>query len=428
MQAPAIVSTPGVTRIRAILFIAQMAPAMGHTALQSLLPAIARESGISDTMIVTIFSLSAFTVIFSSVFWARQSDRIGRKPIIMVGLSGFAASMLGLACMIFVGTEHLAAPWIVFVGLLLARGIHGLIGAAAGPASQAYVADITAPAHRTHAMAVQASAVGLGTILGPAISPFLVMPGLGLSTPLAVFAFWAICMMLFVGMALPRDRRHAPHAEPRAPVSKLRLREPTMAPFAAFALGLGVATTIASQTLGFLIIDRLHLSPIVAQGFTGTALMAGAIAGVFGQWGLIRIFRLSPHQLLILGPMVSITGNVVLIATQGFAGIVCGFALSALGDGLGRPGYTAGASLAARPEHQGQVAGRLQSSSVISIIFAPVLGVTLYHWFHAAGFLLNILLLSGLLVLVARSRVLRGSGRAPVPDEVAELAPVSRLE
>ena len=408
-------------RTRTILFIGQMAPAMGHTALQSLLPAIARESGISDTLIVTIFSLSAFIVIFSSGFWARQSDRYGRKPIILIGLSGFAASMLGLGVMVFVGTRHLASPALVFVGLLLARGLHGLFGVAAGPAAQAYVADITPRSERTQAMAMQASAVGAGTILGPAISPFLVMPGLGLSTPLIIFSFWALCMALFAAVTLPRSEpAQRAVRKVTAPVPRMRLSEATVWPFATFAFGLGVATTMTSQILGFLIIDRLHLPPLAAQGFTGAALMAGAAAGIFGQWFLVRAFRLTPTRLLLIGPLLAILGNILLIWGAEFPSIMCGFALSALGDGLGRPGYTAGASLVAPAAQQGQVAGRLQSASVVSIIFAPVLGVSLYHLFGVHAFLLNIALLGGLVLFVLGHRMLRLLGDAQLAADTAD--------
>jgi hypothetical protein len=111
----------------------------------------------------------------------------------------------------------------------------------------------------------------------------------------------------------------------------------------------------------------------------------------------------------------------------GFTGIVCGFALTAIGDGPGRPGYTAGASLAARRGQQGQVADRLQSASVTSIIFAPVLGVSLYHVDPALGYILNVALLAGMLLFVSLNIVLRHAGREAVSEELVEATEVDRL-
>ena len=75
-----------------IIFGVSAATAMGNTGLISVLPAIGRSIGIPDAMVSAIFSLSALLWAFSSPFWARSSDRYGRKPLMMVGLSGFPIS------------------------------------------------------------------------------------------------------------------------------------------------------------------------------------------------------------------------------------------------------------------------------------------------------------------------------------------------
>src|ERR1700738_1343195 len=77
-----------------IIFAVSMATAVGNTGLQSVLPAIGRSVGIPDPMVAAIFSLSALLWGFSSPFWARRSDIRGRKPLMIVGLVGFAVSMI----------------------------------------------------------------------------------------------------------------------------------------------------------------------------------------------------------------------------------------------------------------------------------------------------------------------------------------------
>src|SRR4051794_36031285 len=80
-------------RSLAIIFGVSIATALGNTGLISVLPAIGRSIGIPDYLVVAVFSLSAVLWAVASPFWAKASDRYGRKPLMMVGLSGFMVSM-----------------------------------------------------------------------------------------------------------------------------------------------------------------------------------------------------------------------------------------------------------------------------------------------------------------------------------------------
>ncbi|HEX8569409.1 MAG TPA: MFS transporter, partial [Caulobacteraceae bacterium] len=164
----------------AILFAALMTVAAGNTALQAVLPAIGRELNFSDTAIAAVFSLSALMWAVTAPFWARASDRRGRKPLILVALAGFGVSMAGFGLVVWAGLEGWVGAAAIFTGLMLSRAVYGLFGSASNPAAQAYVADRTSREERTNALALLASAFGLGTVLGPAITPFLALPPFGL--------------------------------------------------------------------------------------------------------------------------------------------------------------------------------------------------------------------------------------------------------
>jgi MFS family permease len=97
--------------------------------------------------------------LFSPV-WGRWSDRIGRKPIILVGLMGSCLSYLGLAL-------STTLPL-----LFLARIIGGIAGANI-PTAQAYIADVTTPENRARGMGMVGAAFGLGFIFGPALGGVL---------------------------------------------------------------------------------------------------------------------------------------------------------------------------------------------------------------------------------------------------------------
>ena len=164
----------------AIIFGVSLATAMGNTGLISVLPAIGRSIGIPDPLVAAVFSLSALLWAFSSPFWAKASDKYGRKPLMLVGLTGFMVSMICCGLVVSAGLRHVATPLVIFVFFLFARALFGLFGAASNPATQAYVAEHTTPEKRTQSMSSLAGAFGLGTVIGPFIAPLLILPFLGL--------------------------------------------------------------------------------------------------------------------------------------------------------------------------------------------------------------------------------------------------------
>src|SRR5262249_47401781 len=149
---------------------------------------------------------SAVLWALASPFWARASDRYGRKPLMMLGLSGFMVSMVLCGLVVSAGLRHLAAPLVIFGFFLLARAVFGLFGSATNPASQAYVADHTGPEERTSSMAGLAGAFGLGTVIGPFLAPLFIFPILGLAGPLFTFALIAAGMLFVVWRYLPESR------------------------------------------------------------------------------------------------------------------------------------------------------------------------------------------------------------------------------
>ena len=90
--------------------------------------------------------------------------------------------------------------------------------------------------------------------------------------------------------------------------------------------------------------------------------------------------------------------------SQRFYGITIGFAVTSLGFGFTRPGFTAGASLAVPLAEQGAVAGVITSANGISYVLAPALGIGLYGWQHNLPFAAFALLLLGL-AAVGRRRL-----------------------
>lgn len=407
-----------------LLFAVTITTAAGNTALQSVLPAIGREIGISDTLIAGVFSLSALAWTVTSAPWARVSDRKGRKPLLQIGLVGFSLSMALFAAAVWAGLNHLFAPMAVFTAMIVGRSIYGFVGSAATPAAQAYIADRTAREERTVALATLASAIGLGTVLGPALAPFFVLPVLGLAGPMVVFVAIGLTVLFAVTRFLPsKDIPIGPHGERPTHAEQANAkvwRDPNVAPFVAYGFVLASAQAVNVTTLGFQVIDRMGMEPVQAQHFIGLAMFAGAIATVMSQWGLIRMFRMTPRALLRWGAALALIGNLIMVSTGDYYGLVVGYAVMSLGYGFARPGFTAGGSLAGRAEDQGAIAGVMGAVNGACYIVGPMVGVFLYERFGPTPFLINVALLLGLFVAAIQVKALARAGEAAA----VEAAPV----
>ncbi|HEY4546694.1 MAG TPA: MFS transporter [Pedomonas sp.] len=364
-----------------LLFMVLAVISAGNNALASVLPTIGRQLGIGDVLIALVFSLSALLWSFSSPFWARQSDRHGRKKIILIGIGGFMVSGLVFGLVVLAGLHAWLTPLTAIVCLILTRGLFGLMGSASSPAAQAYVAAQTSREERTGALATLSSAFGLGTIIGPAAAPFFVLPFLGLSGPIFVFVLLTGVMLYIVYRYLPADQPVADDAATQAARDKQPsvMLDPRVRPFLLYGFLTGSAQAAISQSLGFFIIDLSGRSPQEAQQYIGVAMMAGAAATLLAQWGLIRMLRMRPPGLMRWGAAVAAAGCVIVAMAGTFGTLVTGFALACLGFGFARPGFTAAASLAVPLDEQGRIAGAIGAINGACFIVAPAIGVALYQ-------------------------------------------------
>src|SRR3546814_15046458 len=84
----------GADRKFILLFMVMLTIAAGNTALQSVLPALGRSLGVADNNVAAAFSASALLWVIAAPFWAKRSDRPGRRALLLMGLGGFAVSLL----------------------------------------------------------------------------------------------------------------------------------------------------------------------------------------------------------------------------------------------------------------------------------------------------------------------------------------------
>jgi MFS family permease len=397
---------PPVDRTFAILFVVMLAIAAGNTALQSVLPALGRSLGVADSAVAAAFSVSALLWVIAAPFWAKRSDRSGRRAMVLTGMWGFVVSLTLCGIFLAAGINGWIGGTAAFVAFVVARVIYGSFGAAAPPAVQAIVAGRTTREERTRALALIGSAFGLGTIIGPALAPYLVVHRplfgveIGLSGPAFFGAAIGIVVLVAVMWMLPNeDAGEASHGAaqaypsiggqatgasitaataPRTETEGVGFFDPRIRAWMIVGLVTGHAQAMAGQTIGFLVIDRLGVAPEVALEPTGLVLMMGAGAALLAQWGIIPMFNLVPAALVRVGLVIAGVGCVVMGSAGGLYGIALGYALASLGFGFIRPGFTAGSSLAVGQAAQGSVAGKVTSVNGASFVLGPSIGIGLY--------------------------------------------------
>ena len=415
----ATLSPGGIRRDRfLVLFFVMLIAAAGNTAMQSVMPTIGRTLHLPDFWVSLAYSWSALLWVLMAPYWARQSDKRGRRPLMLLGTLGFISAMAVCGLILWAGLSGWLAPATTFIIFAIARALYGGFGSAAPPAVQAYVASRTDDEDRTAALAVIASSFGLGTIVGPAIAPLMVLPVVGLAGPLLVFAVIGCIVALAVYFLLPND---APRHRARGSISsepsiggftgstaieeeddategpRLRWRDRRIAPWLVIGVAGGHGHAALLGVIGFLVIDRLGGDLHEAQQAIGVVLMAGAGATLLAQWGLIPQLSLSPKRLILWGFGLGAAGCIATASAESMYGITVGFALASLGMGMFRPGFTSGASLAVSQREQGQIAGMVTSVNGLAFIAAPAIGVLIYGVSKPLPFLLT----AGLFVLLA---------------------------
>ena len=289
--------------------------AAGNTALQSVLPALGRSLGVADSAVAAAFSVSALLWVIAAPFWANRSDRHGRRAMVLLGVGGFtrvADCCAGCSCS--PGSTAGSRGTAAFAAFIAGRLIYGAFGSAAPPAVQALVAGRTTREERTEALTLLASAFGLGTILGPAIAPYLVLGAsggrseIGLAGPAFVFAavrrrrmdhgaraccprrsrarpaaHGAAATYPSIGGAAHRRDRHRRDRSRRP--SRSAILDPRIRAWMITGLVMGHAQAMTGQAIGFLVIDRLALPPLEALQPTGAGADDGRGVGAARAMG-----------------------------------------------------------------------------------------------------------------------------------------------
>ncbi|MCE9649191.1 MAG: MFS transporter [Parvibaculum sp.] len=386
-----------------ILFLCQLAGGMGQTLVYAVLPPIARRLGMSEFETTMIYSLSSFLWIVTSPFWGRRSDIVGRKPIMLLGLSAFAISTLIFACLVLVALWGWLSMAIVFPLLMVSRSIFGGFGSGNGSAAQAYVADRTTRSERAAGVASLGAAFGIGTAIGPGVAA--AFAEIHIVAPFFAVAALAFVSVGLIWLYLPERTRPSQRVSEKQQKRRATLKwyDRRALPWVIVSVVISFAQTIIMQLCAFYFIDVLKLKLDDATQMVSVGLMAMAISALFAQIGLIQRFNLSVQFLLRWGSVIMIFSYTGLIIGSSYGVLVTALTLAGFGFGLLRPGLQAGASLSVSRRDQGAMAGFISGTSATGMILTPFIflnsfiGFNIYDRMHQAPFMVGALLVLAIL-------------------------------
>ena len=360
-----------------ILFVS-----MGQSVYWQTMPIIGREFNFSEIEINTLVSISAAMFIIFTPFWGRLSDRIGRKAVLLIGLSGYVLSNLIFLYSASLGLIGYITGFSLLMILLMARIVNSAIGAASRPASGAYVADVTSEEDRSSGMGKFGAANNIGTILGPVLVGSLVglnifginIPQFGLLTPLIVMSALMAIAAIFVYIFLPSGNSvSGAEASGSGIIFDRNLK---------LLLSIGIiiftAFALVQSITAFYIQDRFAYN--LDETAKTTALLLGTMAfmAIISQLTIVQKYKGSPLNLIKFSLPLFILSCLFIIFSPNFLFLYIGMAFMGLGMGLASPGYTSAASLNADKDKQGAAVGLAMVAPGIGFALGPLLSGFLY--------------------------------------------------
>ncbi|MEY3806066.1 MAG: hypothetical protein RIR69_878 [Actinomycetota bacterium] len=322
-------------------------------------------------------SFSVAQMIFSPVL-GRLSDRIGRKPVIVISLVGSAVGS-------FI-TGAAGALWVLFVG----RFIDGASGASVAVA-QGAITDIAPPEQRARLLGMLGAAFGLGFVLGPALGGLAALGGP--HVPFYLAGTLAAINAVAAYIRLPETKSSpAPVA---AQTQSKEARSPVLVRFAVASFIATLAFSGFEATFSLFGRERFDLTE-------GSAALVFLFVGVIlvGVQGLL-IGRLTvtwgSRNMLRVGLVCVGIGLLVLAASTVWSVLFVALFLLAVGQGIASPSTTALVAEAAPPDRRGEALGYQQSVGAFARIAGPITAGLLFDGVNAG----TPYLIGGLLFFVA---------------------------
>lgn len=353
-----------------IIFLVVFIDLVGFGIVIPILPYYAKQFGATATQLGWLMAAYSGMQFFFAPVWGRLSDRIGRRPVLLMTIFGVALSMIAL------GLSN--SLWMLFCARLFA----GICGANISTAT-AYIADVTSPENRAKGMGMIGAAFGLGFIFGPAIGGALSIHGYGvpmffaagLSALNLIFAFFKLTEPPLTQSA--REKNRSKRFDAKAFAQTMGDHRTRLATVSFFLVTLGI--TQMEVCFAIFVLARFGLGAREAGwllAFMGT-LMVLIQGGLIGR--LSR--RFGESRLIATGAVAMALGLIIFAFSGKIALVFFALTLLAIGNGITNPSLSSLASKGASAETRGATMGIYQSAGSLARVIGPVTAGLVYDRF-----------------------------------------------
>lgn len=373
-------------RALGIIFLTVFIDLLGFGIVLPLLPRYGKAFGAGEaTLGLLMASFSAMQFLFAPL-WGRISDKVGRRPVLMLGLLGSTGSYALFGYATSLGGEGMLLGLGTMAWLFISRIGAGIAGATISTA-QAYIADSTDASSRGKGMAIIGAAFGAGFIFGPLIGAAFVSADMeSHPSPMPGYVAAGLSGLAFLSavFVLPESLKKTDHPGVAANVGWANLQGFTRV-FSQRGLAM-VLLTIFLTTVAFaqfestLSLLTRHLQLPDRQNFYIFSYI-GLILTV-AQGTLVRrlIPKLGEFRMALLGTILMTLGLFLLGVTGKMQSVWMLYAFlppTVIGFSATTPSLTSLLSLRTREDEQGQTLGVGQSISALARILGPVTGLPL---------------------------------------------------
>jgi DHA1 family tetracycline resistance protein-like MFS transporter len=383
-----------------VIFTTVMVDLIGFGMVIPLIGLYGRHYGADGFSLAILGGIYSIMQFFFAPLWGALSDRMGRRPIILLSLLGSTLSYV-----IFAFAPN-------YTWLFVARAFGGIFAANIS-AAQAYIADVTKPEERARGMGLIGAAFGIGFTLGPPLGG-IASAKLGLAAPGLIAA--AICGLNFLLAIWRLPESLKPEVRSRArtrslkPIRFAQLTGSFQNGRLGFFLFTFFLVTFAfstmEQTFSLLFQTKFNLDTGEAGFKTGMILMVAGLIGAVVQGGLIRrlVARYGERNLLLTGLVFNALSMAIFPFGTSYALYFLLIVPMALGSGLINPSLSSLISKSANEDEQGGTLGLSQGIGSLARAAGPFCGLLTFAVRPELPYMIASLISVGLVAMNLRAR------------------------